>query len=71
MRSFTFDMRSRKVEIHGRVVDRIAADDDQHIDVARVHVRDQLAQAFDLVDGIGIERIGVDYGLAGVAQAQR
>ncbi len=49
-----------EVEIHGRVVDRIAADDDEGIDFAGVHVGDQFVQAFDIVDRVRIERVGVD-----------
>ena len=49
----------REIKIVRRVVDRVAAQNQQRIDFAGVHVRAKLAQRFQLVDGIGFDRFGI------------
>src|SRR5262245_24384303 len=45
----------------GSVVDRICADNDEQIDPLSVEVSGQFANRRELVDGIGFDRISVDY----------
>ena len=55
-------------QIGRRGVDRIAADDDEQIDLAGVHVGDEIAQRRELIDRLGFDRVGVDDRLADVAE---
>ena len=57
-----------EIEIGGRVVGRIAAENDQQIDFARIDVGDEVFDRFGLIDGIRIDWVGVENGLADVAQ---
>ncbi len=60
--------RIRKAQIRGCVVSRVTAHDDEQIDFARSHVGDQVAQRLSLINGISVDRIGVENSLTGVAQ---
>ena len=60
--------RVGEVQIGGRIVGRIAAEDDQQIDFAGVHVGDEIFDRFGLIDRIRIDWVGVEDGLADVAQ---
>ena len=60
--------RVGEVEIGGRVVDRIAAQDDEQVDFAGAHVGDEVAEGFGLIDWIRVDRVGVENGLADVAE---
>jgi hypothetical protein len=60
-----------EVKIGGRVVSWIAAEDDQQVNLAAVHVGDKIFNRFGLIDRIGIDRIGVENGFADIAQASR
>ena len=61
--------RRGEVQIGGRVVHRIAAQDEQRIHFAGVHVGDQLAQGIRLIRRIAFDRIGVRNGFADIAEA--
>ena len=60
-----------ETEVCGRVVSRIAAKDDQHVNFAATHVGNQFFQRFGLIDGIGIDRVGVENRVTDIAQALR
>ena len=49
-----------KAQICGRIVNRIAAHDDEQIHIAGSHVGDQVAERFRLVDRVRVHRVGVD-----------
>ena len=57
-----------EIQIGGRAVDRIAAEDEQRFHLAGVHVGDQLAQRIRLIDRISFDRIGVGDRFADVAE---
>ena len=57
-----------ELQIGRRGVHRVAADDDQHVDFAGIHVGDQIAKRGELVDRLGLDGIGVHDGGAGVAE---
>ena len=57
-----------EIQIGGRIVGRIAAENDQQIDFAAVHVGDEIFDRFGLIDRIRVDRIGVEDGLADVAE---
>ena len=61
-------MASAKFTIGGRIVNRIAAHDEQQINLARIHVADQLFQRGRLILRLGLNRIGIDHGVAGRPQ---
>ena len=56
------------MQIGRRGVDRVAADDDEQVDLAGVHVGDEIAQRVELIDRLGLDRSRVDDGLADVAE---
>ena len=60
--------RVGEVEIGGRVVGGIAAEDHQQIDFARAHVGDEVLDRLGLVDRVGVDGIGVEDGCADVAE---
>ncbi|PYX22190.1 MAG: hypothetical protein DMG82_15295 [Acidobacteria bacterium] len=60
--------RIGEAEIGRRIVDRIAAHDDQHVDFARPHVGNQVAQGLGLIDGISVDRVGIDDRLTNVSE---
>jgi hypothetical protein len=55
-------------EIDRRGVDRIAADDDEHVDVAGAHVGRKITERLHLIDRLGFDRVGVDDALPDVAE---
>ena len=57
-----------EVQVGGRVVRRIAAEDHQQIDFARVHVGDEIFERVGLIDRIRIDGVGVENGLADVTE---
>ena len=57
-----------KVKIGGRIVNRIAAENDQQIDFAATHVGDEIFNRFGLIDWIRIDRFGVENSFADVAE---
>ena len=63
-----FQERLRKVEVGGRCVDRVAAQDDERVDAAGPHVCDELSKRLHLVRGIGLNGLRVERRLADVAQ---
>ena len=65
---FVFLSASAKFKIGGRIVSGISAQDEQHVHFAGAHVGDQIFDRFDLVDRVRVDGIGVEYGLADVAQ---
>ena len=67
-RNFAALQRVGEVEIGGRIVGGIAAEDDQQIDFAGAHVGDEIFDRFGLIDRIRVDRIGVENGLADVAE---
>src|SRR5882672_12908451 len=60
--------RIRKAKIGGSIVDRVAAHDNQQINLARTHVRNQVAQGLGLVDRVCVDRVGIYNRLAYVAE---
>ena len=60
--------RARKGEIDGRRVHWIAADDDEQIHLAGVHVGDEIADRRELVDRLGFGGLHIDDRAAGVAE---
>ena len=63
-----FFSASAKFRSVGRVVGWIAAEDDQQIDFAAVHVGDEIFERFGLVDRIRVDWVGVENGFADVAK---
>src|ERR1022692_621786 len=57
-----------EVEISGRVVGWVAAEDDEEINFAAAHVGYQILDRLGLVDRIRVDPIGIENGLADVAQ---
>ena len=57
-----------EVEVRRRVVNGIAAEHDQRLDCAGVHVGDELAQGLELVHRRHFQRIGDGDGRADVAE---
>ena len=55
-----------EVEIGGRVVDRVAPENDEQVNFTGTHVIDQIFERFGLVDWISVDRVGVENGLADV-----
>ncbi len=51
--------RIGELEIHGRGVDRVPTQDDEHFDHSGVHVRDQVSQRQHLIDRLSLDWIGV------------
>ena len=49
-------------------VDRVAADDDEHVDAAGAHVGRKITERLHLIDRLGFDRVGVDDGLPEVAE---
>ena len=60
--------RVGEVQIGGRVVGGVAAEDDQQVDFAGVHVGDEFFDRFGLIDRIRVDGIGVENRLADVAE---
>src|ERR1041385_6125541 len=58
----------RKTKINRRVENRVAADDQQQLDLTRVDVIDELSHRLELVGWIYNDRIGVGDCVAGVAE---
>ena len=65
-RHLAHDIAELKVDRRG--VDRIAADDDQSIDPALVHVVGEILKRLKLIDRLGFNRVGVYDCPAGVAE---
>jgi hypothetical protein len=63
-----FPQRLGKLQIRRRRVNRVAAEDDQQADRARVEVAGQRLEPVDLPRGVGRERVGDDDGGADVAE---
>src|ERR671939_1182964 len=61
--------RFLEVEIGWRVIDRISAKNDQRFNRAGIQVLDQFAQAGDVVERARLDRINMEYGIAGVAES--
>ena len=59
---------SRELQIGRRGVDRIAADDEQRVDLSGGHRRGELANRLHLIDRTRLDRIGVEHRLARVAE---
>ena len=57
-----------KAKIDGRIVDRIGAHDEQHVDLAGIHVGDQVLQSRGLIGWLDLDGFGVDDSVAGCAQ---
>ena len=55
-------------QISRRVVDRIAAEDNQQFNAAGINIANQILQRLSLIDRIHFERIGVENSLADIAQ---
>ena len=70
-RNFAVLQSVGEVQIGGRVVGGIAAEDDQQIDFAAVHVGDEIFDRLGLIDRIRVDGIGVEDGLADVAKRLR
>ena len=60
--------RVGELEIGRRGVHGIAADDQQHVDLAGVHVGDEIPERGDLIDRLRFDRLRVDDGRARVAE---
>ena len=60
--------RVRELEVDRRGVYRVAAEDDQQVHLAGVHIGDQIGERLELVDRFGLRRLRVDDGLTGVAE---
>ena len=60
--------RLLKMQVHGGVVNRVAIQDQQPLDFARIHVVDQADDVLPLDGRHGIHGLGVDHGFADVAQ---
>src|ERR1035437_2813827 len=69
-RNFAARHRVGETEIGGGVVSRIAAENEQQVDFAAAHVRDEIFEGFGLVDRIRIDGIGVENGVPDIAQLQ-
>ncbi len=63
-----FVHRLHKTEIGGRIVNRIAADNHQHVNLPGIHVRNQITDGLSVLDWINFNGINVRNGLAGIAQ---
>ncbi len=59
-RNIRIRQRIGKIQFSGRIVNRIAAKDEQHLDFARPHVRNEVFDRLRLIYRIGIHRIGID-----------
>ena len=57
-----------EVEVSGGIVCRVAAEDNQQIDLAAVHVGDEIFDGFGLIDRVRIGWVRVENGLADVAK---
>src|ERR1700722_5458629 len=60
--------RVGEVEIGGRVVGRIATENDQQIDVAGLNVGGKIFERFGLVDWVRVDGVGVKNGFAEITQ---
>ena len=60
--------RIQEIQIGGRIVHRVAAENQKRLDRSVVHVADQVFDRSDFIDGVGFHRVGIDHSLAGVAQ---
>ena len=60
--------RGAKRNIRGRAVNRIPSDDHEQVDLAGVHVADQVAQRRELIGRLGLHRVGIDDGCSGIAE---
>ena len=56
-----------EVQIGGRIVNRVAAEDDQQIDLAALYVGDEFFQRFDLIDRIRVDWVGVENSLPDIS----
>ena len=59
-----------ELQIGRRAVDRVAADDEQRVDLSRPHRRRQLANRLELIDRMRLDRIGIEHRLAGIAECR-
>src|SRR5579862_3945478 len=59
-----------EVEVGKRVVDWIATKDDKKVDMAGIQIIYEVAQRFDLIDRICLNRFGVDNRLANVPKCR-
>ena len=57
-----------EIEIMRSVVDGVAAENDQQVNLAALHVGDEFLEGLCLVDRIGVDWVGVKDGLADVAE---
>ncbi len=60
--------RGSKFEFGRRVISRIAAENQQQVNLARAHVIDERLERLAAIDGIGIDGLGVKDRLANIAQ---
>ena len=58
-----------EVEIGGRVVNRIAAENDKQIHFPRIDVGGQVFDRISLVDRVRVDWVGIENGLADIAEA--
>ena len=59
---------SGEVQLRRRVIERIDAHEKQHVDLAGPHLAGQLAQRIRLVRRMRLDPVGVEDGLADIAQ---
>ena len=64
----TLRTASREVQVGRRRVRRVAPQDDQQLGGAGFHLLDELAERGHLVARLGDDRLGIDHGLADVAE---
>ena len=57
-----------EAEVGGRIVNRIAAEDHQHVNLARAHVANEIFQRVVLAGGACEDGLGVEDGLADIAE---
>src|SRR6202046_680842 len=57
-----------KIEIDRRVIDRIASENQQNIDLPGLHIVHKIAKRLDSIDGIRFEWVGVIDSLAHIPQ---
>ena len=57
-----------ELQIRGRAVNRIAADDEQRVDLTGRHRRGQLANRLQLIDRMRLDRIRIENRLPGIAE---
>ena len=58
----------REIEISGRIVSRIAAEDHKQINFPGTHIGDEILNRFCVIDQVRIDGFGVENGFADVAK---